>query len=101
MYKNISHQGDYWDAANLWDIYMLHLWYTKEAGGKYSNAKNLQNMHPLQLVAECTFVDEATLCIGGLELCTRTGVPLTSLAQLRYQLLGQLIDELLVTLQLV
>ena len=66
--------------------------------GKYRNAKSLQNMHRLQVVAQCTFVGEVSLRIGGNELCTKTGVPLTSLAQLNYQLLGQLIDELLVTL---
>ena len=57
-------------------------------------------MHPLQVVAKCTFVDEVSRCIGGLGLCTRTSVPLTSLRQINYQLLGHLIDEVLVTLQL-
>ena len=51
------------------------------------------------MVAECTFVDEVTFCIGGLGLCTRTGVQLTSHTLLNYELLGELIDELLVTLQ--
>ena len=68
--------------------------------GNYSNTKSLQNMHPLQINAQCMFIDEVSLRIGGLGLCTRTGVPLTSLAQLNYLLLGQLIDELLVTLHL-
>ena len=45
-------------------------------------------------------VDEVTFCISGLGLCKRTGAQLTSHAQLSYQLLGELIDELLVTLQL-
>ena len=57
-------------------------------------------MHPLQVVAEGTFGDEVTLGIGGLELCWYFGAPLTSLAQINYQLLGPLINELLVTLQL-
>ena len=30
--------------------------------GKYANAKSPQNMHMLQVVAECTFVDEVRLC---------------------------------------
>ena len=57
-------------------------------------------MHPLQVVAECTLVDGVSFCVTGLGLCTRTGVQLTSHAQLSYQLLGKLITELLVTLQL-
>ena len=57
-------------------------------------------MHLLQVVAECTLVDEVRFCIIGLGLCTRIDVPLTSHAQLSYELLGQLIDKLLVTLQL-
>ena len=67
---------------------------------KYSNAKSLQNMHLRQAVVECTFVDEVSLCITGLGLCTRTSVRLTSRAQLNYQLLGRLVDEPLVTLRL-
>ena len=58
-------------------------------------------MQPLQVVAESTFVDEVILRIGGLGLCTKTSVLSTSLAWLNYQLLGQFINELLLTLQLV
>ena len=42
-------------------------------------------MHPLHLVAKCTFVDEATFGTRGLGLCTRTGVQLTSHTQLNNQ----------------
>ena len=59
--------------------------------------KNLQNMHPLRVIAECTLVDEVILRIGGLGLCTKAVVLLIS--QINYQLLGQHIDELVVTLQ--
>ena len=55
---------------------------------------------PPPTIAECQFVDEVSHRIGGLGLCTRTCVQLISRVQLNYQLLGQLIDELLVTLQL-
>ena len=66
------------------------------SGGKYSP----QNINPLQVVAQCTLVDEVGFCVARLGLCTRIGVKPTSHAQLRYYLLGQLIDEKLVTLQL-
>ena len=55
-------------------------------------------MHPLQVVAECTLVDEVSFCIIGLGLCTMTGVWLPSHLQLSYKLLGQVIHELLVML---
>ena len=48
---------------------------------------------------ECV-VDGVTFCVSGLGLCTRIGVQMISHAELSYQLLGQLIDELLFTLQL-
>ena len=57
-------------------------------------------MHPLQVVAECMFVDEISLGIGGLGLCTRTSAPLTSLIKMSFQLQSQLTDEPLITLQL-
>ena len=55
-------------------VYVLQKWHYK-------------NMHSLQLVIECMFVDQVSLHMGGLGLCTMTGVPLTSLAQFNYRLL--------------
>ena len=57
-------------------------------------------MHPLQVVAKYKLVDEVSFCGAGLGLCTRTDVQLTSHTQLSYELLDQLINELLVTMQL-
>ena len=57
-------------------------------------------MHPLQVVAECTLVDQVRFCVARLGLCTKIGVKLTSGAQLCYYRLGRVIDEKLVTLQL-
>ena len=49
------------------------------SGEKYSP----QNMHPLQVVAECTLVDQVSFCVAG-GLCTKIAVKLTSGTQLRY-----------------
>ena len=57
-------------------------------------------MYPLQVVAECTLLDQDRFCVTGLGLRTKTGVKLASGEQPRYKLIGQLIDETLVTLQL-
>ena len=57
-------------------------------------------MHPLQVVAECTLVDQVRFCVTGLGLCTTIGVKLTSGAQLWNYLLAHVINEKLVTLQL-
>ena len=50
------------------------------SGEKYSP----QNMHLLQVVAECTLVDQVSFGVAGLGLCTRIEVNLTSGVQLRY-----------------
>ena len=89
----------HWDGTNIIACLYAPPLVHQIGGGKYSNAQSLQNMHLRQVVAECMFVDEVTVRIRGLGLCTRRGVQLTSHGQLNYQLLGQLIDELLVTLQ--
>ena len=52
-------------------------------------------MHLLQIVAECTLVDKVSFCVAGLNHCTKTVAQLTSHTQLTYQLLGQLIEDLL------
>ena len=78
----------HWDVADILAcLYATPLVHQK-GGGKYSNAKCLQNVHSLQVVAECTLVDEVNFGIRGLELCTKTGFLLTSHAQPNYQLLG-------------
>ena len=45
-------------------------------------------------------LDQVRFCVAGLGLCTRIGAKLTSGAQLCYWLLGHVIAENLVTLQL-
>ena len=51
----------------LQHVYGHHLWYIHPIGG--GNA----GPHPLQVVAKCVFVDEISLGIRELGLCTRIG----------------------------
>ena len=88
----------HWDAANIMACLYTPRLVHQIGGGKSSNAKSRQNMHLLQVVANCMFAYEVSLRIRGLGLCTTTVVPPTTHAQLIYRLLGQLIDELMVTL---
>ena len=76
----IGHQGT--SLGGQWGQYNSNLirptMGTPNGGGKYSP----QNMHPLQVVAKCTRVDQVRFCVTGLGLCTTIGFKLTSGAQL-------------------
>ena len=66
-------------GTGMGPIYALPLVH-QTGGGKYST----QNMHLLQVVAECTLVHQVRFCVARLGLCPRIGVKLISGAQLRY-----------------
>ena len=72
---------------------------TPNRGRKYTNAKNLQNVHLLQAIVERMFVDEIS-GIRQLGPCTGIGVPLTSLIQKNPELQNQLVNELLIALHM-
>ena len=70
----------HWYGANIIAILYAPPLVYQTRGGKY----NPQNMHPLQVVAECTLVDQVRFCVAGLGLCTKIGFKLTNSAQLCY-----------------
>ena len=73
----IGHHG-HWHGAKYNSNLIRSTIGTPNGGGKYIP----QNMHPLQVVAECTLVDQVRFCVTRFGLCTRIGVKLTSGAQL-------------------
>ena len=70
----------HWYGANIIAILYAPPLVHQTGGGTYGP----QNMHPLQVGAECTLVDQVHFCVAGLGLCTRIGVKLTSGAPLCY-----------------
>ena len=69
-------------------------------GTRKGKTKNLQNMHPQQVLVQCTFVDEISLGIKRLGICTKSCVPLTSRIQINFEVQGRLIGEVRIALYL-
>ena len=75
----ISHEGTGMEPTGLALLYAAPL------GHQTAGEKDIpQNMKPLQVVVECTLVDQVSFCVAVLGLHTRIGINLTRGMQLHY-----------------